>query len=38
MRLKYSNGARNWLPVLYARRALGGVAHVIFSRGAGHNH
>ena len=38
MRSKYPDGAGSWLPVLYARRALSGVAHLIFSRGAGHDH
>ena len=38
MRSKYSDTGGRWLPVLYARRALSGLARLIFSRGAGHNH
>jgi hypothetical protein len=36
MRSMYSDASRSWLPVLYARRALTGVARLIFSRSAGH--
>jgi len=36
MRSKYPDSASGWLPVLYARRALTGVASLIFSRGADH--
>ena len=38
MRSKYPHRAGDWLPVLYARRALSGVAHLLSSRGAGHEH
>ena len=38
MRSKYSDAAGTWLPILYARRALTGVARLVFARNAGHGH
>ena len=38
MRTKYSDAASTWLPLLYARRALAGVARLVFARNTGHRH
>jgi len=38
MHSKYSDAAYTWLPVLYARRALTGVARLVFPRDAGRGH
>ena len=38
MHSKYPDARDTWLPVLYARRALTGVARLTFSRDAGHGH
>ena len=38
MRTKYPDAADAWLPILYARRGLTGIARLMFSRDAGHGH
>jgi hypothetical protein len=38
MRSKYSDAAGTWLPILYARRALTGMARLILARGTDHRH
>jgi hypothetical protein len=38
MRSKYSGTAYTWLPILYARRGLTGIARLIFPRDSSHRH